>query len=213
MADNTRLDDLRRRVLADPASIAFAQLAEECRRAGSYEEAVEVCRAGLAIHPAYVSARVTLGRALIELDRLDDAETELSLVFESVPDNLAAIRGLAVIHRRRGDLDQALSYYRHALELAPRDPDLERTVEALSRQIEARSVEAALFRSPAQTGEASAAPRHSEAIEARQSPAPPTTTQTGGTLGPATDDRASRTLAALEQWLVAVHVARARRRS
>jgi Flp pilus assembly protein TadD len=213
MADNTRLDDLRRRVLADPASIAFAQLAEECRRAGSYDEAVEVCRAGLAIHPAYVSARVTLGRALIELDRLDDAETELSLVFQSVPDNLAAIRGLAVIHRRRGDLDQALAYYRHALDLAPRDPDLERTVEALSKQIEARAVQAQSSLAAAPTGKAAEGPGSSHALEGQQLPAPPTTTQTGGTLGPAAADRASRTLAALEQWLVAVHVARARRRS
>ena len=34
MAENSRIDDLRRRVQKDPASIAFAQLAEECRRAG-----------------------------------------------------------------------------------------------------------------------------------------------------------------------------------
>ena len=34
MADNQRIEDLRRRVQKDPASIAFAQLAEECRRAG-----------------------------------------------------------------------------------------------------------------------------------------------------------------------------------
>ena len=51
MADTQRIDDLRRRVQKDPASIAFAQLAEECRRAEQYEESVEVCRAGLAIHP------------------------------------------------------------------------------------------------------------------------------------------------------------------
>ena len=73
MADHQRIEDLRRRVQKDPASIAFAQLAEECRRAGRYEEAVEVCRAGLAVHPGYLSARVTLGRALIELDQPDEA--------------------------------------------------------------------------------------------------------------------------------------------
>jgi len=210
MADTSRLDDLRRRVQADSSSIAFAQLAEECRRAGSYEEAVEVCRAGLAIHPAYVSARVTLGRALIELDRLDEAESELSLVFESVPDNLAAIRGLAGVHRRRDDLDQALFYYNHALELAPRDPDLELTVETLARQIEARADAASL--SSAQTGKATDVPAGSSVVEVQQSPGI-SMALAGGTLSPATDDRGSRTLAALEQWLAAVHVARARRSS
>jgi hypothetical protein len=41
----------------DPASIAFAQLAEECRRAGHNQEAVDVCRAGLELHPGYLSAQ------------------------------------------------------------------------------------------------------------------------------------------------------------
>src|SRR6185312_7997069 len=109
MADSQRIDDLRRRVQKDPASIAFAQLAEECRRAGMHEEAVEVCRAGLDIHPAYLSARVTLGRALIELNLLDDGQTELELVLKSAPENLAAIRGLAEIHNRRGAFPEALA--------------------------------------------------------------------------------------------------------
>src|SRR5262252_3074916 len=91
MADSQRIDDLRRRVQKDPASIAFAQLAEECRRAGQAEEAVDVCRAGLAIHPGYLSARVTLGRALIELNALDDALDELTTVLRGAPENLAAI--------------------------------------------------------------------------------------------------------------------------
>ena len=38
MADNPRLDDLKRRVQLDPTSIAFAALAEEFRRAGRFEE-------------------------------------------------------------------------------------------------------------------------------------------------------------------------------
>src|SRR6185436_13947959 len=104
MADSQRIDDLRRRVQKDPASIAFAQLAEECRRAGLYEEAVEICRTGLRVHPGYLSARVTLGRALVELNQLDEAQAALARVLESAPENLAAIRGLAEIHHRRGEL-------------------------------------------------------------------------------------------------------------
>jgi tetratricopeptide (TPR) repeat protein len=136
MADNARVEDLRRRVQKDPASIAFAQLAEECRRAEQYQEAVDVCRAGLELHPGYLSARVTLGRALIELDHLDEAQTELELVLSSAPENLAAIRGLAEIYHRRGSLAQALKQYRAALALARNDPDLERTVTELARAIE-----------------------------------------------------------------------------
>ena len=136
MADSQRIEDLRRRVHKDPASIAFAQLAEECRRAGRHQESVDVCRAGLALHPAYLSARVTLGRALIELNELEPALIELSTVLKSAPENLAAIRGVAEIHHRRGELAAALAQYRAALALARNDPDLQQTVAELARQIE-----------------------------------------------------------------------------
>ena len=136
MADNQRIEDLRRRIQKDPASIAFAQLAEELRRAGQCQEAVDTCRAGLSIHPGYLSARVTLGRALIELNQLNEAITELELVLRSAPENLAAIRGIAEIHHRQGQLGEALHQYRNALALARNDPDLERTVHELSREIE-----------------------------------------------------------------------------
>src|SRR5687767_5335229 len=133
MLDHPRIEDLRRRVQKDPASIAFAQLAEEYRRAGQHQEAVDVCRGGLTIHPGYLSARVTLGRALLELGQVEDAQRELELVLKSAPENLAAIRGLAEIYHRRGALVEALAQYRTALSLARNDPDLEETVNDLTR--------------------------------------------------------------------------------
>lgn len=135
MTDPSRIGDLRRRVQTDPASIAFAQLAEECRRAGQLQEAVEVCRIGLASHPGYLSAHVTLGRALLQLGRFDEARTELELVRHAAPDNLGAVRGLAELQQKCGALQQALAFYQIALGLAPNDPELERTVGELSRHV------------------------------------------------------------------------------
>lgn len=135
MPDHPRIEELRRRVQKDPASIAFAQLGEEYRRAGSYEEAIATCRAGLAIHPGYLSARVTLGRALLEVNELDAAQAELECVLKSASENLAAIRGIAEIHHRRGQLPEALRFYKSALALARHDPDLEQTVDEISRAI------------------------------------------------------------------------------
>jgi tetratricopeptide (TPR) repeat protein len=135
VADNPRIEELRRRVQKDPGSIAFAQLAEEYRRAGEYEEAVRVSRAGLERHPSYLSARVTLGRTLIELERYPEAQTELDFVLRSAPENLAAIRGLAEIHQRRGDLNAALRQYQTALGIAKHDPELEESVYDLARQL------------------------------------------------------------------------------
>lgn len=135
MADNPRIEELRGRVQKDPSSIAFAQLGEEYRRAGRFDEAIKTCRTGLVRHPGYLSARVTLGRALIETDELDAAEAELSHVLKSSPENLAAIRGLADIHHRRGNLAPALTFYRRALSLARHDPDLEQTVGDIERTL------------------------------------------------------------------------------
>lgn len=103
MPDSPRIEELKRRVQSDPASIAFAALAEEYRRAERYEEAIETCTAGLVRHPSYLSAHVTLGRAFIEVGRLQDAREELEYVLKLAPENLAAIRGLAEIHHRMGE--------------------------------------------------------------------------------------------------------------
>ncbi|MBI3048243.1 MAG: tetratricopeptide repeat protein [Acidobacteria bacterium] len=93
-AENSRLDELRRRLQQDPASIVFAQLAEECRRSGHLDEAVHVCRAGLVHHPSYLSARVTLGRALMALGQSEDAKAEFEVVLQAAPDNLLARKSL-----------------------------------------------------------------------------------------------------------------------
>ena len=285
MAENSRIDELRRRVQKDPASIAFAQLAEELRRSGANQEAVDTCRAGLKIHPGYLSARVTLGRALIELGQLDEAQVELSRVLESAPENLAAIRGLAEIYHRRGDLAQALAQYRAALLLARNDPDLEETIADLSRQVEpARPAPAGgltlehmqdelLKLGPKKKGDGSrlpppdldpelaqtwplggqvlaettpvpispptaADPRETTPVpfshrpfdefsvvpgevEDRQAQGIPSTSRDAvegglapdGTLTASADDRAARTVTALEQWLAAIHVSREDRHS
>lgn len=103
MTDNSRIEDLRRRVQSDPASIAFAALAEEYRRAGRFEEAIATCSGGLERHPSYLSAHVTLGRSLLEIGRSDDAREALEFVLRAAPENLAAIHALADLHRRARD--------------------------------------------------------------------------------------------------------------
>lgn len=105
MADSPRIEQLLRRVRADPASIAFAALAEEYRKNGRYPEAIEVCRMGLQRHPAYLSARVTLGRALVGLGDYDAARLELEAVLRVAPENLAAIRAMADIYSRLQEME------------------------------------------------------------------------------------------------------------
>lgn len=136
MSDAPRIEELQRRVDLDPASIAFAQLAEEYRRLGQLQQAVAVSRQGLSVHPGYVSARVTLGRALLQQGDLAGAAAEFELVLQSVPSNLAALRALSDVERRRGNWDAALERSQAALALAPNDPELERSVAELIGQVE-----------------------------------------------------------------------------
>jgi tetratricopeptide (TPR) repeat protein len=137
MGETTRLEELKRRVEADPASIAFASLAEEYRRAARFDEAVEASRAGLRFHPTYVSARVTLGRSLMELGIYDQAERELHVVARSTPDNLAARRALGDLYWRQADLVQALEQLRLAAGLAPGDGELAEMVRELEIEVAA----------------------------------------------------------------------------
>lgn len=121
----------------DPASIAFAQLAEEQRRLGQLTEAVATCRTGLETHPGFMSARVTLGRALLALGQLDEAAAELKSALAVNPDSYAATRALADTYRQQGRRDDALSFYESARKLAPNDPDLDHTIRTLRSNGEA----------------------------------------------------------------------------
>jgi tetratricopeptide (TPR) repeat protein len=141
VADSARIQELRRRVQQDPATLAFAPLAEELRRAGQTAEAIKVCQAGLSLHPEYLSARATLGRALLEAGDLDSALIELMTVLGGAPESLTALRGVAEIHERRGDLNEALVKYRLALTLSGRDPELQRVIHELERQLPVDAVE------------------------------------------------------------------------
>ena len=230
MSDNARIEDLRRRVRKDPASIAFAQLAEEYRRAGQYRESVDACCAGLVLHPTYLPAHVTLGRSLIELGELDQAQRELETVLRAAPENLAAIRGIGDIHYKRESFNEALAFYRSALELARNDPELEQTVGDLTRLGQATQPEAKDGLSLDQMErEMSARLPVPRAVEPVRRPGPgalPTLRMAASTArtdampdqeaaGTATAGREHDllVLAALQQWLDAINVTRAQRAS
>jgi hypothetical protein len=81
-------------------SPAFGGIAERFRRGGDLERAIALCREGLRKFPNQLSARVTLGWALLDKGDYEGAQVELEQVLRRAPDNLAAIRGLAELHQR-----------------------------------------------------------------------------------------------------------------
>ncbi len=132
MASNPRIDDLRKRLEREPGSRLFAQLAEELRKVGELDEAIRVAREGLARHPAYPSARMTLGRALFDLGDRRAACEELRAVVAAAPDNILAYRLLGEALEGQGLFDEAAAHYRTVLLLAPGDKAAEARLAALA---------------------------------------------------------------------------------
>ena len=157
---DSRIDELRRRLERDPGSRLFAQLAEEHRKAGDHAEAVRVSRAGLAQHPNYPSARLTLGRALLESGDAAAARRELEQALREAPDNILASRFLGQALEAVGALGEALLQYGATLKMAPGDRQLEAQVQALKARLTTAAVPA---------------PRS----EPRPSPAPPVAARPG----------------------------------
>jgi tetratricopeptide (TPR) repeat protein len=119
VATNPRIEDLRKRIEKDPASRLFAQLAEELRKDGELEDAIRVAREGLRTHPNYPSARMTLGRALLDTGDWGAARTEFELVLKSAPDNILASRYLGECLEGLGERDAAIARYKATLAMAP----------------------------------------------------------------------------------------------
>src|SRR5271156_5404845 len=86
----------------DPTSRVFAPLAEAYRKAGLIEEAIEIAREGLLVHPSFTGGRVALARALFDKKQYQLVIDELNLVVQDAPDNLIAQRLLAESHLMLG---------------------------------------------------------------------------------------------------------------
>ncbi len=94
--------------------------AEKLRRSGNPQGAIDLCRDALVRFPGHLSARVTLGWALLDLGKLKEAREEFEVVRKSAPDNFAAIRGLAQLHVLEESQTEAYSFDVEA-ESAPHD--------------------------------------------------------------------------------------------
>jgi hypothetical protein len=96
MVDSTpsdyHLTYLRDRWERDRTSRVFLQLAEEYRRRGLHTEALGVLETGLAHHPGYLAAQVSLGRCRLEAGQIEGAAETLEGVLAQDPTQAVAIR-------------------------------------------------------------------------------------------------------------------------
>ena len=109
------------RLAKDPASLAFAPLADAYRKAGRTREAVGLCREGLARFPHYTTARLILAKAHLDEGNGEAALAELEVILAMGSKDPEAHRLAAEIHRRAGRMDQAIAHLEQATRLDPGD--------------------------------------------------------------------------------------------
>jgi tetratricopeptide (TPR) repeat protein len=118
--DSVLASSIRRyeaRFAKDPASLAFAPLADLYRKAGRHQEAIALCREGLKRYPRYETARLILAKALFANGDLDGAEAEFKAMVALAPDNVQAHQALADINRSSGNLENALYHLEQVVAL------------------------------------------------------------------------------------------------
>jgi predicted Zn-dependent protease len=123
-----------RKYQEDPSSRVFAPLAESYRKSGLVDEAIEIAREGLRIHPGFVGGRVALARALFDKKLYQEVTDELMPVVKDVPDNLVAQRLIAESCLILGRPAEALSAYKMLLYFVPADTETARIVQELEEQ-------------------------------------------------------------------------------
>jgi tetratricopeptide (TPR) repeat protein len=124
MADDALASAMRRheeRLARDPASLAFAQLADLYRKAGRMPEAIALCRQGLTRYPQYTTARLILAKAWLAEGRLDEAGAEIRTALEQSPKDVQCLRLAAEVERRRGNVDGAADCLERVVKLDPGD--------------------------------------------------------------------------------------------
>lgn len=123
-----------RKYQEDPGSRVFAPLAEAYRKAGLIDEAIEIAREGLRIHPGFIGGRVALARALFDQQKYEAVIDELQAVARDVPDNLVAQRLLAESYLMVGRVIEALGAFKMLLYFSPQDAETAKLVQELEKK-------------------------------------------------------------------------------
>jgi tetratricopeptide (TPR) repeat protein len=130
MANSALIEDLRKQFAENPRRV-FARLANEYRKSGDLDVAIEICRAHVPLQPTYISGYIVLGQALFERGQPEEARTTFETALSLDPENLIALRQLGDIARASGDLDAARGWYHKLLEVDPQNDDIAAQLEAL----------------------------------------------------------------------------------
>jgi tetratricopeptide (TPR) repeat protein len=125
-------DDIRTltsRLAEEPSSLAFLDLGEALRRRGQLDAAYKVARGGLSRYPALADAHDLLGRILGDQGDLAGAFDAWAEALRFDPMRIGALKGIAFLYFRAGDVPAALEHLRRAAEIDPDDPSIIQGIE------------------------------------------------------------------------------------
>lgn len=132
------IEQLTQKLVADPKSRVFAQLADAYRKAGMTDEAIETAKKGLEHHPNYPAAHLILGRCYLEKQMYALAREEFEATIKSDPQNLVGYKLLAGTYEKQNMFAEAVKFYQMVLDLEPSDSDLVEKVAALKAKQDER---------------------------------------------------------------------------
>ena len=123
MVSSPRIDELKKKFDENPRRY-FAPLANEYRKSGDLEQAIQLCRAYLPQQPGHMSGHIVFGQALFEAGKLDEAKNVFETALGLDPENLIALRHLGDISRAHGDMPGARAWYQRVLDADPRNEEI-----------------------------------------------------------------------------------------
>ncbi len=126
-------------LVRDPASLAYADLAEALRRRGRRDEALRVALQGLARHPQHADGHDRLARIYADLGDLERARLAWSKALELLPEHTGALRGLGFVLYRQGRPREAAAALERVLAIDPADDAARRALENVRRGAPAAS--------------------------------------------------------------------------
>ncbi len=142
MAHQRELEKLQRRYEEKPSQW-FAALAEEYRRAGDIELALEIVRRGVEERSNYVSGHIVLARCLLDQGADGEAQNSLERVLELDTENVIALKVLSEIAERAGAHAVARSWLERLLEVDPMNEEGLQMLEQLDAATDTAGAEGA----------------------------------------------------------------------
>ena len=108
----------------DPDSLVFLRLGELLRHKGQLDAAHRVALTGLERHPHLADAHDLYARILADKHDYERAFDEWDMALRIAPDHVGALKGLAFLYFKVGDVQQAAAHLEAAQRVAPDDPSI-----------------------------------------------------------------------------------------